>query len=91
MFASAACAFESIGAASSAVQEIMQRGVQLGCVELLDEVMIRAGELVARCCLARVAACHHATAVNKYAGFQLAEKPTLFFKFAGSPASVSAS
>jgi len=38
----ASCSFESIGHASQAVIEIMQKGIQMGCVELLDEVMMKA-------------------------------------------------
>eukprot|EP00128_Syssomonas_multiformis_P019124 Colp12_sorted_trinity150504_noHs@32163 len=60
----AICSFPTIKDAADAVAEVMRSGVQVGAVELLDEVMMHA--------------------INKNDGYSYPEKPTLFFKFAGS-------
>lgn len=36
----AVCSFDSLSSASSAVRAVVQKGIQVGCVELLDDVMI---------------------------------------------------
>lgn len=60
--------FPSVHAACSAVIEILQRGVQMGAIELFDEEMIRA--------------------VNRDKGLRLPEKPTILFRFTGTPGHV---
>lgn len=60
--------FPSVHAACEAVIKILQKGVQLGAIELLDEVMVKA--------------------VNKYSALGLPEKPTILFKFTGTPSHV---
>jgi D-lactate dehydrogenase (cytochrome) len=61
--------FPSVHAACEAVIKILQKGVQLGAVELLDEEMVRA--------------------VNQYSALGLPEKPTILFKFTGTPSHVA--
>ncbi len=61
--------FPSVHAACSAVIEILQRGVQMGAIELFDEEMIRC--------------------VNHDKGMDLPLKPTIFFRFTGSPGHVA--
>jgi D-lactate dehydrogenase (cytochrome) len=65
----AVSAFPSIQAAADTVAEVVQNGVQVQCIEILDEVMMTA--------------INRAEAKNKNAR-QWQEKPSLFFKFAGS-------
>lgn len=38
----AVCAFEDVGDACHAVSDVMRQGTQVQCVELLDDVMMRA-------------------------------------------------
>lgn len=69
VLSAAVCAFDSVEAAVSSVVAIIQYGIPVSRVELLDARTIEA--------------------VNRYSHLQLAEAPTLFFEFAGSPASVN--
>src|SRR5699024_3268978 len=63
----AVCAFPDIAAAVQASIQVIQMGVPVARIELLDEVQMRA--------------------VNRYAGLDYREAPTLFFEFHGSNAS----
>ena len=65
----AVSAFPSIQAAADTVAEVVQNGVQVQCIEILDELMMTA--------------INRAESKNKNAR-QWQEKPSLFFKFAGS-------
>jgi len=66
----AVASFEALKDPVDAVIQIIQLGVPIARVELLDEVQI--------------------AAVNSYSKLDLAERPTLFFEFHGSPESVDA-
>ncbi|ACL56450.1 FAD-binding oxidoreductase [Methylobacterium nodulans] len=63
------CAFPSVEAAVATVVEIVQCGIPIARVELLDPRTVRA--------------------VNRYSGTTLAEQPTLFMEFHGSPAATA--
>ena len=65
----AVCTFPTIAAAVSSVVSIIQYGIPVSRVELLDARTVQA--------------------VNRFSQMGLAEMPTLFFEFAGSPASVA--
>lgn len=84
----ATCAFPSVEAAAKATHEIMKSGVQIGCVELLDDVMMKyaSGRIM-------IVVCTHMfffwnRAINLNTGSTHAEQPTLFFKLTGSKGSV---
>lgn len=66
----AVSSFPTIQAAADTVAEVVQNGVLVQCIEILDDVMMKAINL--------------AEAGNKNAR-QWQENPSLFFKFAGSP------
>ena len=66
----AVASFDALKDPVDAVIQIIQLGVPIARVELLDEVQI--------------------AAVNRYSKLALAERPTLFFEFHGSPESVAA-
>jgi hypothetical protein len=86
----AVCSFETLHDASSAVRAIIQRGIQVNCVELLDDVMIECGGFCFRCLndTAGVWMCCEFTlsrsTVNKYANYTFPVKPHIFFKFSGT-------
>jgi hypothetical protein len=68
----------------------MQEGVQIGRVELIDELMIKGAcaSLICSCCqhLITIRRPHVPPlhlAVNLSAGMQEQEKPTLYFEFSG--------
>ncbi|MBI6557022.1 FAD-binding protein [Pseudomonas veronii] len=63
------CTFPTIAAAVSSVVSIIQYGIPVSRVELLDARTVQA--------------------VNRFSHMGLTETPTLFFEFAGSPASVA--
>ena len=65
----AVCTFPTIAAAVSSVVSIIQYGIPVSRVELLDARTVQA--------------------VNRFSKMALAETPTLFFEFAGTPASVA--
>ena len=65
----AVCTFPTIAAAVSSVVSIIQYGIPVSRVELLDARTVQA--------------------VNRFSHMGLVETPTLFFEFAGSPASVA--
>ncbi len=65
----AVCAFDSLKGAVDAVICVIQMGIPVARIELLDEVQIKA--------------------VNAYSQLDYAEKPTVFFEFQGTPASVA--
>ena len=65
----AVCTFPTIAAAVSSVVSIIQYGIPVSRVELLDARTVQA--------------------VNRFSQMGLVETPTLFFEFAGSPASVA--
>jgi len=65
----AVASFPSVRAAAAAVVELLSQGVEVSCVELLDD------------CMARV--------IREQSGQELADAPTLFFKFAGNKAFVA--
>ena len=65
----AVCTFPTIAAAVSSVVSIIQYGIPVSRVELLDARTVQA--------------------VNRFSQMGLTETPTLFFEFAGSPASVA--
>ena len=65
----AVCTFPTIAAAVSSVVPIIQYGIPVSRVELLDARTVQA--------------------VNRFSHMGLVETPTLFFEFAGSPASVA--
>ena len=65
----AVCTFPTIAAAVGSVVSIIQYGIPVSRVELLDARTVQA--------------------VNRFSQMGLAETPTLFFEFAGSPASVA--
>jgi D-lactate dehydrogenase (cytochrome) len=65
----ALASFPSIGAAAHTVISVLREGIDLNCVELMDETMVRI--------------------VNEQSGFSHPVKPTLFFKFAGTPLAVN--
>ena len=66
----AVCTFPSVRAAATAVSTVVQRGVPIAAVEILDDVQMR---------------CINEAGMTSRAW---KESPTLFFKFAGTPASV---
>jgi D-lactate dehydrogenase (cytochrome) len=68
VLSAAVCPFPSVEAAVSSVVAIIQYGIPVSRVELLDARTVQA--------------------VNRYSKLTLAEAPTLFFEFAGSPKSV---
>lgn len=68
VLSAAVCPFPSVEAAVSSVVAIIQYGIPVSRVELLDARTVQA--------------------VNRYSKLALAEAPTLFFEFAGSPKSV---
>lgn len=65
----AVCTFPTVADAVSSVVSIIQYGIAVSRVELLDARTIQA--------------------VNRFSKMAFAETPTLFFEFAGSPASVA--
>ena len=69
VLSAAVCAFADVQSAVSTVVAIIQCGIAVSRVELLDARTVQA--------------------VNRYSHLQLVEAPTLFFEFAGSPASVT--
>lgn len=66
----AVSSFPTIQAAADTVKEVVQNGVMVQCIEILDDIMMKA--------------INQAEAKNKEAR-QWQEKPSLFFKFNGSP------
>lgn len=66
----AVCAFDSIRSAADCVGAVVQAGIPIAGIEILDDVQMRCVNL--------------AGMTSK----SWAEKPTLFFKFAGTPTSV---
>ncbi|GAA5917924.1 hypothetical protein JCM6882_006504 [Rhodosporidiobolus microsporus] len=67
----AVSSFPSISAAAAAARDLVQQGVGLACIELLDEVMVRAT--------------NKQTGGPDGKGRTWPEKPSLFLKFSGSP------
>ncbi len=68
-YSAAVCPFETLEGAVQSVTEVIQSGIPVARIELLDAL--------------------HMTAVNAYSGLDYAEKPTLFFEFQGTWASVA--
>jgi D-lactate dehydrogenase (cytochrome) len=66
----AVSSFPNIQAAADTVAEVVQNGVAVQCIEILDDLMMKA--------------INKAESTNKHAR-QWPEQPSLFFKFAGSP------
>ncbi|GAA5851456.1 hypothetical protein JCM8547_001100 [Rhodosporidiobolus lusitaniae] len=66
----AVSSFPTIAAAAAAARDLVQEGVGLACVELLDEVMVKAT--------------NKQTAGSDGKGRTWPEKPSLFLKFAGT-------
>ncbi len=64
----AVCGFSELASAIRTAVEVIQWGIPIARVELLDEVGV--------------------AAVNRHSGLELAEVPTLFFEFHGTPAGV---
>ncbi|GAA6003095.1 hypothetical protein JCM10207_001986 [Rhodosporidiobolus poonsookiae] len=67
----AVSSFPTIADAAAAARDLVQQGVGLACIELLDEVMVKAT--------------NKQTAGGDGKGRQWPEKPALFLKFSGSP------
>jgi D-lactate dehydrogenase (cytochrome) len=69
----AVCAFPSVTAAAAVVRDVIQGGVNVACIELLDEVMIKAINLKNQ-------------SMGNTRHWE--EKPSLFLKFSGSEATI---
>lgn len=70
----AVCAFPTVEDAANACRDLVQAGISVACVELLDDVMIGAINIKNKADGGRI----------------WSEKPSLFLKFSGTPSSIKA-